>query len=156
MRRSLIFPASVLLATTALLADDEDAKRKEFRALAGRWEMFRFQSRGAGFAVGFPPPVLELGTDGKGTLFFPRQGERQDFVYTVDPSSTPKQITMMHANEARKGEQVFGIYKIEGNRLYHCYPPPEAPEEQRPRGFETSGTNATLSTYEKVEAKKSP
>jgi uncharacterized protein (TIGR03067 family) len=155
MLRSFLLAACALLATTSLLADDEDAKRKEFRALAGRWELCRFQSRGSAFSVGVPPPVLVLDADGKGTLFFPKQGERQDFVYTVDPSRTPKQITMMHANEAKKGEQVFGIYKIEGNRLYHCYPPPESPEEQRPRDFETGGTNATLSTYEKVEVKKS-
>lgn len=153
MLRSLLLAASALLGTPALQVDDEEAKRKEFQALAGRWELCRFQSRGRGFGVGLPPPVLVLDANGKVTLFFPKQGEKQDFVYTVDPSHTPKQITMMHANEAKKGEQVFGIYKIEGKRLYHCYPPPESPEEQRPRDFETGGTNATLSTFEKVEAK---
>ncbi len=71
--------------------------------------------------------------------------------FTLDPSKTPKAITMKVTEGRReedKGKEVRGIYELAGDTLKWCTAPPGS--EERPTEFATkAGTRDMLVTLKK-------
>jgi uncharacterized protein (TIGR03067 family) len=151
MRRAV--PAFIigLIALPPAAADDEST-RQDLKALLGKWTVTRFEHKGRAAPEGEAKATVLLEAGGKGVLM-PDGGEAR-FSYAIDPSKSPKQITLTYEGGPLDGAKQFGIYKLEGRKLTTCYAAPKAPEEERPKEFKTEGTNYTLVVHERADATK--
>lgn len=72
-----------------------------------------------------------------------------DVRFEIDPASTPKKVTDTLENGPEKGEQVFGIYRLEGNTLTACA---AAIGKERPEGFVSKpGSGHTPQVFRRVK-----
>jgi uncharacterized protein (TIGR03067 family) len=65
------------------------------------------------------------------------KGKEDPTTYKVDNSKTPHEIDMMTKGLTGKEEKMYGIYKLEGDKLTICLAPSDKPED-RPKEFKTS------------------
>jgi uncharacterized protein (TIGR03067 family) len=76
-----------------------------------------------------------------------------DSTYSIDRTTTPKQITMIGTEGDLAGKEAQGIYAIDGETLRICY---TMPGHARPKAFESNpGSKAYLIVWkrQKPEAK---
>ncbi|HTL27601.1 MAG TPA: TIGR03067 domain-containing protein [Tepidisphaeraceae bacterium] len=76
-----------------------------------------------------------------------------DSTYSIDRTTTPKQITMIGTEGDLAGKEAQGIYAIDGETLRICY---TMPGHARPKAFESNpGSEAYLIVWkrQKPEAK---
>ena len=125
----------------------EAAIRREFQKLDGVWNLVSKEVGGKAL-----PPAqisgrsLSLGAE----VFIQRQGtDVLTFgVNKLDPTRSPKQITMRVAAGKEKGEVNLGIYELKGDTLRICYDPIG---DDRPREFKTDPkSKQVLAVYKRV------
>lgn len=135
-----ILPVFTLLMSASLLgADDppprEVAIRQEMQKLQGVWQVESWEQRGK------KAPAADLLHR---TVFF--GGEtylvRQDLKMIqvgrvrVDPTKTPKPITVQIAQGQHKGEIMLGIFELQGDTLKICF---DVEGQNRPAEFKADG-----------------
>jgi uncharacterized protein (TIGR03067 family) len=140
------------LIAPALAAADDEATRRDLKALGGKWTTVRFEHKGRVAPADKAKATLTMEAGGKGVLR-PEGGEVR-FSFDIDPSKDPKQITLTYDEGPLKGVKQFGIYKLEGGKLTLCFAAPRAPEEERPKEFKTEGNDYTLIVHERADEAK--
>lgn len=136
-----------------VLATADDAKKEEeLKALSGHWRVVHFEHKGKAAPAGEANASLVIEAGGKAILK-PKGGEIR-FSLSVDPTKSPKQVTLTYDEGPLREAKQFGIYKLEGARLTFCFAAPRATEENRPDGFMTEEKNRTLVIHERVDEEK--
>jgi uncharacterized protein (TIGR03067 family) len=144
-----------LLATfiTPVLAAADDVPQQELKALSGKWACVHFEHKGRVAPEGEAKATFVVEAGGRASVT-PEGRERIPFTFVIDPSRSPKQITLTYEAEPSKGTQQFGIYKLEEGKLVLCFAKPGAPKEERPTEFETKGKDRVLLVHERANETK--
>ncbi len=71
-----------------------------------------------------------------------RNGEDDPVNYTINTSTQPFEIDMTGVGDTSE-EKTYGIFKVEGNRLYICAVESTNPDD-RPREFKTTKDNKAM------------
>jgi len=72
-------------------------------------------------------------TSGKQTVLMADGKELMKATFTVNPTNSPKTIDYKIISGTHQGEEVFGIYEVNGDTLKLSY---AAPGKERPTDFE--------------------
>jgi uncharacterized protein (TIGR03067 family) len=145
----------VLAVPLTLVADTDDAVRKELKALQGKWKTVAVEAAGKPFpSDGIPEFTFVVAAEGKSTGQTPK-GEFR-FTMTVDPRKNPKTIDNLHESGEQKGKRQYGIYKLEGDKFTVCMTPPGRAEGDRPKDFTTRDTTNVVFVFERVKEDKKP
>ncbi|SIN81942.1 uncharacterized domain TIGR03067 protein [Singulisphaera sp. GP187] len=148
----LSIPTLVLGFLVPVFATGDDGIVTELKAIAGNWRVVHFEHKGKVAPDGDAKASLAIEAGGKAVLK-PQGGEIR-FTLSVDPSKSPKQITLTYDEGPLKDAKQFGIYKLEGTKLTICMAPPKRPEIERPEGFTTEEKDRTLVIHERVDEGK--
>lgn len=153
-RSSAMLPGAVLLllglgSPNASGDSQDDAVKKELKAMAGTWRPVSAENNG--FKVpedGLKDTRRALDADGKWTT---RRGEETVVEWKVkrlDPTKTPKAIDIEVASGSYKGVVYLGIYELEGDTLRICFAMPDRPV--RPTEFSAGkGSVRALSEFKR-------
>jgi RNA polymerase sigma factor (sigma-70 family) len=80
---------------------------------------------------------------------------RTEFRYVVRPTTSPKQIDLIHTFGVKEGKILKGIYRLEGNRLFLCLN--QAEDGERPARFAAeAGTTVELMLFEREKGEEDP
>ena len=140
----------VLAVPLLLVAGDDDAVRKELKALQGTWKAVALEAGGQPLPkAAVPDFTYTIGTDGKAT------GKMAKSEYTakltVNPDKDPKTIDNVHESGTQNGKKQFGVYKLEGDKLTVCMTPPGAAVADRPKDFSTKDTTNVVFVFERIK-----
>ncbi len=135
-----------LLTAAPVLAEENEAAKKDLAALQGEWTMV------SGSADGQPMPDEmrkqmkrvckgdETTTTMNGQVFFKAK-------ITLDPSKKPKTIDYQMTEGFTKGKTQLGIYELDGDTFKSCFAKPGA---ERPSDFTSQpGEGRTLSVWKR-------
>ncbi|MBN9119471.1 MAG: TIGR03067 domain-containing protein [Planctomycetes bacterium] len=130
--RVLLIGCALALATFAV-ARDEEAAKKEQKALQGTWKVVAAEQDGDPLdrIVGGTLTIKDNnftiktagGTELKGDL-------------TLDPAKAPKHINLVHQDGPLKDKTWQGIYELKGDTIKLCYAEADS-EKDRPTEFKT-------------------
>jgi uncharacterized protein (TIGR03067 family) len=122
-------PILVVVVSSPLFSDEKkpDAKADP-TALKGKWEVVAAMFNG-NESAGLRGRVLEFGDKEFSTYDGDKKGRTIGF--SLDASTTPKQIDLSRGND---GAKALGIYSIDKDELKLCYSEPGA---ERPKKFES-------------------
>jgi uncharacterized protein (TIGR03067 family) len=144
-----IFFAGVGLRSAAGDAQ-EDAVKKDLKALTGTWAVVAAERDGNKFTEEQTKGVL-LTIDGTGKASVKR-GDQVVFegTFTLDPTKKPKTVdTTQTSDGENKGKVTPGIYEVEGDTLKFCS---AVPGKDRPGEFSAkSGSGHFLREYKRVK-----
>ena len=153
--RRVICVLVVLAAPLVLIAGDDDAVRKELKALEGKWKAVSMEAGGIMLPKDSTPEfTFTVAAGGKSTAKT-AQSEDQAMI-TVDPKKSPKTIDNLHESGATKGKKQYGIYKLDGDKWTVCMTQPGVAEGDRPKDFATKGTANVVFIFERVKEDKKP
>ena len=148
---ALILLAGPLIAC----ADGDDAVRKEFEAMKGKWKTVGGEMAGQPFGKdALPPFSIDIGADGKSTGHFAT--EDFDFTLKIDPKSKPKTTEIVHETGTEKGKTQFGIYKLEGDKYTVCVTAAGSAVSKRPKEFTSANSSNVVFVFERVKEVKKP
>jgi len=71
-----------------------------------------------------------------------KQGKDQPATYKLDTTKSPVAIDMIGKGDGKE-ERLYGIVKLEGNKLFLCFTASEKPED-RPKEFRTAPHEKTM------------
>ncbi len=125
----------VLLAGAVLAARaDDKAKPTDQEKIQGKWTFVSGESDGKPVAADkIAKSVVVIGKD----TILVRDGNNKttwEVSYRIDPTKSPRTITMQLTEGEFKGQKTEGIYQLEGDSLKLCY---ALPGGTRPAGFTT-------------------
>lgn len=131
-----------LIVTAALSAFAGDPSG-DAKALQGKWKPIKGELAGQSMTN----TVLDLISlkldDGKYEVFVGQEPDRG--TYTLDPSTSPKSITVTGTEGPNIGRTFPAIYELHGDTLRICY---DLSGAKRPTEFKsTAGTKLFLVTY---------
>lgn len=131
-------------------ADDASnkAKAKDLAAFQGEWRVRWVERDGEKIDIG-EDAVYKI----KGNKWL--QGGREISAIEIDPSCTPKLLTLTRlVDDAKKGFKMEGIYKIDGDRMVWCYYTGEG-VKNRPQEFRAPpGWDGTVCHMTRVKRAK--
>jgi uncharacterized protein (TIGR03067 family) len=153
MRRIGIAAAVGVLASCGLglraAGDDGPAAAGgELAKFQGTWRLVSAESDG----VRTPEEtVRKITVTIRGNTHTVRLGDRvlaHDVGFAIDPTTSPKSVTDTIAEGPQKGQQIRGIYELDGDTLRSCV---AAPGAERPTRFAAgAGSGHTLRVFKKV------
>lgn len=152
IHRALLFACGLAATPLRLLrADDakEEAIKKEFLAIEGRWQAVSMEIDGNRLSdEECKKFVLEHGRDGEWELIVDGT-ELARGTTSVDPSQTPKTIDFATTGGTNAGERTYGIYEITGTTWRVCNAQAGRP---RPNEFSSpAGSGRVLVVFELVK-----
>ncbi|AMV23581.1 hypothetical protein VT84_04165 [Gemmata sp. SH-PL17] len=126
-----------------------DPPRNE--SIEGAWLLVRLEAGGA-----VQDKYVSAMPEGEKTvkitanqLTFPGGNKEAPLSYTLDSSKSPNEIDMSGTNPNGQSEKMYGVCKLEGDKLTICAAKSENPAD-RPKEFKTSATvQALLMVFEK-------
>ena len=78
-----------------------------------------------------------------------KNGKEDPVTYKLDPSKTPKEIDLAGKKFDGKDEKMYGIYKLEGDKLTICMVESDKPAD-RPKEFKTADKGkSVMMTFKK-------
>jgi uncharacterized protein (TIGR03067 family) len=144
--------AAVLIGTGAGVADDEDAVKKELKALEGNWQLVRQEERGSVT----PRPVvsrLRIVIEGDQiSWYIGNPASNQDATFKIDPTKNPRTIDAEITKGSAKDKIMLGIYKLDKDTLEICWNEPE--NEKRPKKFTSRPGVGAGNVYTRYEREK--
>jgi uncharacterized protein (TIGR03067 family) len=146
--RILLAVGALAFATFAARADDEAAK-KELKALQGTWKVVAAEKDGD------PLDRIVGGTitikDNNFTIVTVDKVELKGDL-TLDPTKKPKHINFAHQDGVLKDKKWEGIYELKDDALKLCYAEADS-EKERPTEFKTLKKSRLLLLEMKREKK---
>lgn len=147
--RCLLFGCALALATLATARADDDAAKKDLKALQGTWTVTAAEHDGDALdrIVGGTLVVKDNnfhvktkgGTELKGDL-------------VLNPAKAPKHLDFLHQDGPLKDKKWEGIYELKDDTLKICYAEADS-EKERPTEFKTLKKSALLYLELKREKK---
>lgn len=147
--RFLLFACALALATVATARADDDAAKKDLKAMQGTWKVTAAEHDGDSLdrIVGGIMVVKDnnfhiktvSGTELKGDL-------------VLNPAKTPKHLDYIHQDGPLKDKKWEGIYELKDDTLKICYAEADS-EKERPTEFKTLKKSALLYLELKREKK---
>jgi uncharacterized protein (TIGR03067 family) len=137
-----------LVCSAAGLLGSSDAKenpgaKAELDKLRGTWEVVRVENGGK--------PLPSETTKGwtltiDGSKYTLHEGDRTvEGNYNLDLLTTPRAIDAVRSSGTEKGKSLWGIYRLEGDKLEMCFVEPDSHE--RPKQFATGGVGGGQTLY---------
>jgi uncharacterized protein (TIGR03067 family) len=127
------------LLSTLAFAEDKPAQTDQEK-LQGTWTFVSGESDGKPVAAAtIKDSTVVIGKD----TIFVRDGNNKktwEVSYGIDPTKTPRTITMQLKEGEFKGQKTEGIYELSGDDLKLCY---ALPGGARPTGFSTKEGSKT-------------
>jgi len=152
IHRGLLVACGLAAAPLRLARGDdakEEAIKKEFLAVEGRWQAVSIELDGNRLAAEECKKfVFEHGRDGEWELIVDGT-ELARGTTTVDPSQTPKTVDFVTTGGTNAGERTYGIYEVTGTTWRICNA-----QAGRPRPAEFSapaGSGRMLVVFELVK-----
>ena len=145
----LVLVAAMTMGLSWAGADDapKDAAAKELKAFEGKWQVTGISEGGKADPA---ESVKELSVviAGDKMSVFEGKEKAKEYIISLDPTKTPKQIELVADGEAKK--KAGGIYEFKGNTLKICV---DEAGKVRPTGFEGGTEQKTWSviTLERVK-----
>jgi uncharacterized protein (TIGR03067 family) len=121
--------------TTAASTTSRPTTPSDLQAIQGRWRLVRLDAD--------DKPLPPRSDDGvivfkDGTCFNEVNGAATDkCTYSLQPATSPKEITLVPQVGPDKGTAIKGIYLLDGNTLKICTSEPQDDSNQRPKDFKT-------------------
>jgi uncharacterized protein (TIGR03067 family) len=150
--------AVVLFACTSAGFGDDEAAKKDLKAMEGNWQMTLQEERG------FLTPArvvsrLRIVVEGDlMTWYIGNPAANQTATIKLDPSKEPKAIDAAVSRGSANGKTMLGIYKLDKDTLEVCWT--TAGETKRPEKFTSKpgpGAGTQYAKYErKAEGKADP
>jgi uncharacterized protein (TIGR03067 family) len=147
--RILLVGCALVVATLAVARADDEAAKKELKALHGTWKVVAAEQDGGPLdrIVGGTLTVKDNnfaiktagGTELKGDL-------------TLDPAKAPKHINFTHQDGPLKDKTWQGIYELKDDVLKVCYAEADS-DKERPGEFKTLKKSRLLLIEMKREKK---
>ncbi|MCC6419095.1 MAG: TIGR03067 domain-containing protein [Gemmataceae bacterium] len=141
---------AVLLAVAAVARPQDEASKKDLRAMEGAWSVVVHEADGKKTT----PEEARMAEsklvvkDGKYTVVL---GDRQRTTGTIrlDAGKSPKQIDAIAADGPYKDQAMPGIYEIKEDEMRICF---AQPGKERPKQFSTAaGTGQILLGYKRAK-----
>lgn len=135
-----------IVASTPVLAAENQAVKKDLAALQGEWAMVSGSADGQPLPEGMRKQMKRVC---EGDVTTTTMGERVFLKakITIDPSKKPKSIDYQMLDGATKGKTQFGIYEVDGDTFKACF---SAPGDPRPTDFTNKpGDRRTSSTWQR-------
>lgn len=139
----------LMVATFTAARADDDAAKKELKALQGKWVVVAAEQDGDSLdrVVGGVMTIKDNnfhiktkgGTELKGDLI-------------LNPAKAPKHIDLAHQDGPLKDKTWQGVYELKGDTLKLCYAEADS-EKERPSEFKTL-KNSKLMVFELKREKK--
>jgi uncharacterized protein (TIGR03066 family) len=134
----------------------DDPLKKELAKLEGTWVVVTMEVNGKSLLEeGKPEPPLVI-KGGKMTFDAKQAPGGWDLAKVLDPTKTPKQITVpnFHGGDPKAGVTVVGIYEVNGDELRFCVQEVETArlkerEKERPTAFDSNQGVLTVYKREK-------
>jgi uncharacterized protein (TIGR03067 family) len=142
----VLLPAA-LTAGLFLAADaKDDAVKKDMDAIQGKWSVVSMDHDGDALKISKDANRVIKGDKYALTLLTDVTIEG---VFTIDPTTSPKQIQTTASSGPYKDKELLGIYELNGDTLKFCFAPPG---EKRPTEFKSKeGTGWILVIHKKVK-----
>lgn len=145
MKRALI-PAALTAAFSVAAGAPEDAVKKEMGRLQGKWTVVSMERDGDSLRIS--GDRCRVITDNKYTLSV-HIGVTVEGTFKLDPTANPKTIETTQSAGPFKGQEMLGIYELDGDTLKLCYAPPG---KERPAEFATKpGSGWILSVQKRAK-----
>jgi uncharacterized protein (TIGR03067 family) len=145
----LLVTCALALAGLVTARADDDAAKKELKALEGTWKVVAAEQDGdpldriVGGTLKIKDNNFQIktagGTEMKGDLI-------------LDPAKSPKHIDLAHQDGLLKDKTWQGIYELKGDTLKLCYAEADS-EKERPAEFKTLKNSRLLFVELKREKK---
>ncbi len=138
--RSLLLTAALLAGAAVVAYGEDKGKTTDQEKIQGTWAFVSGESDGK------PVPANKIKDSrvviGKDSIYVEdgKNKKTWDVSYRLDPSKSPKTITMQMKEGDFKDKPSEGIYLLEGDSLKLCYP---LPGGARPTGFTTKEGSKT-------------
>jgi uncharacterized protein (TIGR03067 family) len=147
--RTLLVACALALVGFAGARADEDAAKKELKALQGAWKVVAAEHDGEPLdrIVGGTMTVKDNNFDIKTAGGTELKGD-----LILDPAKSPKRIDLAHQDGPLKDKTWQGIYELKGDTLKICYAEADS-EKERPSEFKTLKNSRLLLVELKREKK---
>jgi uncharacterized protein (TIGR03067 family) len=141
---------AVLLAVVAVARPQDEANRKDLKAMEGTWTVTLHEADGKKLSEEEAKKVDSklIVKGGKYTVYF---GDKEIASGTIklDAAKTPRQIDAIAEEGPGKGMAMPGIYEIKGDTMRVCF---AQPGKDRPKEFRTQeGTGQLLLGYKRAK-----
>ncbi|HEY7156720.1 MAG TPA: sigma-70 family RNA polymerase sigma factor [Gemmataceae bacterium] len=133
-----------------LLATEADAKKTDAENIQGSWKVVSAKANGVEddenvkslksgeFVISADKITIRIGD------------KLEELMYTIDPTTKPKTIDIVHVQDGGGEETTQAIYKLEKDKLTICGPHPRGKE--RPKEFESKeGSDTVLLILQRVK-----
>jgi uncharacterized protein (TIGR03067 family) len=137
--RSAVNFALIALLATSLMAGEsskQDAVKKDLDGIQGTWKMAALEAEGQ-HAPADVIATMKLTFKGDTLTFTPGEPGFSNYTYKLDPTTTPANFDMTHADGPKKGETDKGIYSLEADHLKICF----GKANDRPKEFTTTANS---------------
>lgn len=147
--RTLLVACALALAGLVSARADEDAAKKEQKALQGTWKVVAAEQDGepldriVGGTMTVKDNNFHIKTAGGSEL-------KGDLI--LDPAKSPKHVNLAHQDGPLKDKTWQGIYELKGDVLKICYAEADS-EKERPTEFKTLKNSRLLFVELKREKK---
>jgi uncharacterized protein (TIGR03067 family) len=126
-------PASA--PTTAPSTTSKPITPSDLQTIQGRWRLVRLDADGKPERPRLDDGIIVVKDD---TFYDDVNGTATDpCTITLQPATSPKQITFVAQSGPDKGKSIKGIYLLEGDTLKICTYEPQDDPNQRPKEFKT-------------------
>jgi uncharacterized protein (TIGR03067 family) len=133
-------PLFLIVAVALGAADNDEAVKKEKKALAGSWTVMSAQRDGDAIPEDEARKLRLVFTEERVTL---KQGEKASLLaYRLNPAASPSEIDLVPSDGPQKGKALPGIYELNGDNLKVCFA--LKPDANRPERFKAPSDSNTM------------
>jgi uncharacterized protein (TIGR03067 family) len=141
MKKTMHTCLCLLISLALPAADNDEAVKKEKKALAGGWTVMKAERDGEAIPEDEVRKLrLSFGEDRVAL----KQGEKTNQLRyrIIDPTAKPRSMELIAGDGPQKDKPLVAIYELSGDNLKICMP--LKPEVAPPEGFSTSSGSGLM------------